>query len=69
MNKDRIMSAEELIEHVWDSKVDLFSNSFKVHINSLKKKLADYIGDKELIKNTRGLGYFVAKEYADETAK
>jgi DNA-binding response OmpR family regulator len=49
------MSAEELIEHVWDSEVDLFSNSFKVHINSLEKKLAEYLGDKELIKNTRGL--------------
>jgi DNA-binding response OmpR family regulator len=69
MNKNRIVSAEELIEHIWNSEADQFSNSFKVHINSLKKKLADYIGDKELIKNTRGLGYFVAKEYADETAK
>jgi DNA-binding response OmpR family regulator len=67
-NNDRIVSAEELIEHVWDREADLFSNSFKVHINSLKKKLAAYIGDRELIKNRRGQGYFVAKEYADETA-
>lgn len=69
MNKDRIVSAEELIEHIWDSEVGLFSNSFKVHINSLKKKLAEYIGDKELIKNTRGVGYFIAKEYAHATAE
>jgi DNA-binding response OmpR family regulator len=69
MNKDRIVSAEELIEHVWDSEADLFSNSFKVHINSLKKRLAKYIGDKELIKNTRGLGYFITKEFADDTTK
>lgn len=69
MNKDRIVSAEELIEHIWDSQADLFSNSFKVHINSLKKRLAKYIGDKELIKNTRGLGYYVTKEYADEASE
>jgi DNA-binding response OmpR family regulator len=67
MNKDRVVSAEELIEHIWDSEVNLFSNSFKVHINSLKKKFIEYIGEKELIRNTRGHGYFVTKEYADET--
>lgn len=69
LNKGRIMSAEELIEHVWDSEANLFSNSFKVHINSLKKKLAKHTGDKGLIQNTRGLGYFISKEVADETAE
>ena len=37
--KGKVISAEELIEHVWDSEVDLFSNSLKYHIHSLKKKL------------------------------
>ncbi|MBB6673698.1 response regulator transcription factor [Cohnella nanjingensis] len=69
MNKDRIVSSEELIEHIWNSEADLFSNSIKVHINSLKKKLAEYIGNKELIKNTRGVGYSLRKEYADEIIK
>lgn len=67
MNKDRVTSTEELIEHVWDSEADLFSNTFKVQMNSLKKKLSEFIGEKELIRNTRGLGYYIAKEYADET--
>lgn len=67
MNKDKIVSAEELIEHIWDHESDLFSNSFKVHINSLKKKLSEYTGNRELIKNTRGLGYTLAKEYSNET--
>ena len=57
VNKNKIVSAEELIEHIWDSETDLFSNSFKVHINSLKNKLSEYTGNRELIKNTRGLGY------------
>lgn len=69
MNKNRIVSAEELIEHIWDNETELFSNSFKVHIHSLKKKLSEYIGDKELIKNTKGLGYYITKECADETTK
>ncbi|UVI27948.1 response regulator transcription factor [Paenibacillus spongiae] len=70
MHKDRIVGTEELIEHIWDeNKADLFSNSFKVQLNSLKKKLAPYIGDKELIKNTRGFGYSLTKEYADETVQ
>jgi len=66
MNKDKMVSAEELIEHVWNNEADLFSNSFKVHINSLKKKLSEYTGGRELIKNTRGLGYRISKEYANE---
>ncbi|GGD88522.1 response regulator transcription factor [Paenibacillus nasutitermitis] len=70
MHKDRIVGTEELIEHIWDeNKADLFSNSFKVQLNSLKKKLVPYTGDKELIKNTRGFGYSLAKEYADETVQ
>lgn len=67
MNKNKTVSAEELIEHVWDSETGLFSNSFKVHINSLKNKMAEYTGNRELIKNTRGLGYTIAKEYEHET--
>lgn len=69
ININKVISAEELIEHIWDSEAGLFSNSFKVHINSLKKKLAVFIGDKELIVNTRGFGYSISKEYIDETNK
>lgn len=65
-HKDRVVSAEEIIEHVWDSQADGFSNSFKVHINSLKKKLALHLGEREIIRNARGHGYFLA-EAAHET--
>lgn len=41
----KVISAEEIIEHVWDSEVDLFSNSFKYHMHSLKKKLSAGGGD------------------------
>nr|WP_307720012.1 response regulator transcription factor [Paenibacillus koleovorans] len=66
MHKDQIVSADKLIEHVWDSDADMFSNSFKVHINSLKKKLAVHLGDQEVVKNARGLGYFIAEAVRNE---
>ena len=57
LNKDRFISAEEIIEHVWESDFDLFSNTFKFQIHSLKKKL-----NKEgIIKNIRGNGYTVCE--------
>ncbi|MGL4911558.1 MAG: response regulator transcription factor [Romboutsia sp.] len=53
MNRNRYIKSEEIIEHVWDSEVDLFSNSFKFHISTLKKKLQM----DGLITNIRGKGY------------
>lgn len=56
-HKDEVISAETLIEHIWDSDVDLFSNSLKYHICSLKKKLKV-----PYIKNIRGQGYILSEE-------
>ena len=39
LNQGRPVSQEELIEHVWDSSVNSFSNAARVHISSLRKKL------------------------------
>jgi len=61
LNKDKVVSAEEIMEHLWDSSFDGFSNSLKVHINALKKKLAACLGEQEVIKNKRGLGYYMAE--------
>lgn len=52
-NKDRYVGTEEIIDHVWDSDADLFSNSFKFHISSLRKKL----NTEGAIVNIRGKGY------------
>lgn len=60
LNKNGVISAEQLIEHTWDSDTDLFSNSLKFHIYSLKKKLAEVLGEKEVIRNIRGQGYFIS---------
>ena len=52
----RVVGAEELIEHAWDSEADPFSNSFRFHIHSLRKKL-DEAGAKGYIITQRGQGY------------
>lgn len=60
LHKNTVISSGELIEHVWDSDVDLFSNSFKFHMSSLRKKLS-LSEENELIKNVRGQGYIMSE--------
>ena len=52
------MSQEELMEHVWDNSVDNFSNSIRVHISSLRKKLRSGLGY-DPIHNRIGEGYLI----------
>lgn len=56
LHQGRPVSQEELIEHVWDSSVDAFSNSIRVHISSLRKKLKAALGY-DPIRNKIGEGY------------
>lgn len=56
LNQERPVSQEELIEHVWDSSVDNFSNSIRVHISALRKKLRSALGY-DPIYNRIGEGY------------
>ena len=56
LNKGRPVSQEELIDHGWDSSVDNFSNSIRVHISSLRKKLRAALGY-DPIRNRIGEGY------------
>ncbi|MEG0876399.1 MAG: response regulator transcription factor [Oscillospiraceae bacterium] len=39
LNQTRVISQEELMEHVWNMEADAFSNAVRVHIASLRKKL------------------------------
>ena len=56
-NKGKIVSAEELLEHVWDREVDTFSDTVKTHIKTLRKKIDP---KKKRIKTVRGKGYIVS---------
>ena len=56
LNQGRPVSQEELIDHVWDNSVDNFSNSIRVHISALRKKLRSALGY-DPIRNRIGEGY------------
>lgn len=56
LNKERFVSSEELIDHVWDSNADSFSNSVRVHMSSLRKKIKEISGENK-IQNVIGKGY------------
>lgn len=67
LNKDRVVSQEELIEHVWDQNADSFSSAIRVHVATLRKKLKavlkyDPIGTKI------GEGYFLSDKAGDANA-
>ena len=55
-HKGGVVSRSELLEHVWDSSVDIFSNTIESHIVSLRKKL-DGPRRKKLIHTVSGRGY------------
>lgn len=57
IHQEEVISSEILVEHVWESDVDLFSNSLKFHIHSLKKKLNEISMEYSYIQNIRGQGY------------
>jgi DNA-binding response OmpR family regulator len=61
MNKNKIISAEKIFEHIWDSESDPFSNTLRYHIHTLKKKLS-ICSNKEIIKTVRGQGYIIEEE-------
>ncbi len=50
-----IVSAEELLAHVWDQNADPFTNAVKVTISRLRAKL----GDPPLIQTVREVGYHI----------
>lgn len=55
-NYPNIVSAEEIIEHVWGSDDSQFSNVIRVHIANLRRKLKLEDGE-SLIQTLKGKGY------------
>lgn len=60
INQEKIISQEELIEHVWDTNADEFSGSVRVHISSLRKKLKEKL-NYDPIRNKVGQGYIIGE--------
>lgn len=57
-NKGKIVSQEELLEHVWDDRIDCLSNTVRVHMSALRRKLKAK-AECNVIKNVIGEGYII----------
>ncbi len=54
---NEVISQEELLEHVWGSSTNIFSNTIRVHIQSLREKLDDNSEKSKYIATIIGTGY------------
>lgn len=54
--KGSVVSRGSIIEHVWDMKVDPFSNTIESHILNIRKKISSE-GKKDLVCTLPGIGY------------
>jgi DNA-binding response OmpR family regulator len=60
LHPDEVISAEQLLEHVWDEHADPFTNTVRVTLSNLRRKLAA-AGAGELIDTMVGAGYRLAR--------
>ncbi|MDZ4825541.1 MAG: response regulator transcription factor [Actinomycetota bacterium] len=59
MHPGVVLTAERLLEHVWDEQADPFTNTVRVTISNLRRKLAA-AGDGPIIDTVIGRGYRLA---------
>jgi DNA-binding response OmpR family regulator len=57
-NSGRVISQEELLEHIWNEDANLFTQTIKVHINNLRNKFKSE-GKEDLIRTIKGKGYII----------
>ena len=57
LHPDDVHSAERLLEHVWDEHADPFTNTVRVTISNLRKKLAEARPGASPIETITGRGY------------
>ncbi len=55
-NPDAILTRSMILEHVWDTNADPFTNTVEVHIRNLRQKLNEN-SEEKLIETIRGIGY------------
>lgn len=59
LHPDEVHSSERLLEHVWDEHADPFTNTVRVTISNLRRKLAEASGDGQPIETLAGRGYLL----------
>ncbi len=60
LHPGEVISAEQLLEHVWDEHADPFTNTVRVTLSNLRRKLAA-AGADEVIETVVGAGYRLAR--------
>jgi two-component system, OmpR family, response regulator len=55
-NKGKVVSQEELLEHVWNEEIDSFTQTVRTNIKTLRRKIDP---DKTIIKTYKGKGYVI----------
>lgn len=58
-NKERIVSKENIIAHVWDYDADILPNTVEVYMGYLRNKIDKPFNGPNLINTKRGFGYFI----------
>ncbi len=61
-NKNRIMSKQSIMTHVWDFDADILPNNVEVFINYLRAKIDKPFDGQPLIQTVRGFGYVIKDE-------
>lgn len=51
----RVFSKDELVDHLWGTDFDGFTNTVEVHVSALRQKLGDH--NRKMIRTVRGVGY------------
>ncbi len=51
----RVFSKDELVDHLWGTDFDGFTNTVEVHVSALRQKLGDH--SRKMIRTVRGVGY------------
>lgn len=65
LHKGQVLRANQLLNHIWNSDAEIYPDTLKYHIHSLKKKMAAVDSNQELIHNVRGMGYKLERRNED----
>lgn len=58
VNKGRVLTRGEILEHVWDADISVFTNTVDVHMKRLRDKIEKPFNEK-YIETVHGLGYII----------
>ena len=59
-----MLTPERLLEHVWDEHADPFTNTVRVTISNLRRKLVSTSNDGQPIETVIGIGYRLRSGFA-----